>query len=62
MSLECHGGDDVEEERGEVKEKFRESEIVMGHENNVRSLTYLMYNNHKRHTTFIVYHACHDSI
>ena len=36
MSLECHGGDDVEGERkrrGEVKQKFRESEIVMGHEN-----------------------------
>lgn len=51
MSLECHGGDDVEEERKrEVKEKFRESETIMGRENNVRPLTYLMYN-HKIHTT-----------
>lgn len=61
MSLECHGGDDVEEERkrGEVKEKekFTEREIVMGHGNNVGSLTYCMYNNHKTYTTFIVYHS-----
>lgn len=42
---------------GEVKEKFRESEIFMGHENNVRSFTGGMYNNHKRPTPFIVCHA-----
>lgn len=38
------------EREKEVKEKFRESETIMGRENNVRPLTYLMYN-HKIHTT-----------
>ncbi len=49
-----------EKERGELKEKFRESEIVMGHENNVRPLTYRMHNNHKTYCIFCV--SCLDVI